>query len=56
MYNSIFYDLPADVYKMYNKRIHVGGGVYISYEVACTIVYYIIFQPTCTLYNRRIHW
>ena len=69
VYYSIFYYLPADMYKLYNsRRIHVRWRVhrrwrvqqsttlytlvtteYLStYEVACTTVYYIIFQPTCT--------
>ena len=37
VYNSIFYYLPADVYKLYNRRIlymlggeYIGGGEYSS--------------------------
>ena len=70
MYNSIFYDLPADVYKLYNRRIHSRWRVQQS-TTLCTLVTmeYLKYMPGCVyysiiyylpadvykLYNRRIH-
>ena len=72
MYNSIqiFYYLPADVYKLYNIRIHVRWRVqqsatlctlatteYLKFIRGCvyTSIFYYLPADVYKLYNRRIH-
>ena len=49
MYNSIFYFLPGDMYKLYNTRIHVRRRVHRRWRVQqsttlCTLVITVIIS------------